>query len=335
MPISAITHALLSCGWLALATSVVLGQQPRLSITQKADLTLLTFRLPVTNGTITILQGADLCGTAPWTLAYVAPVCTYSGQWTLPHSSRTGFFKLVLNPNPVPDSMVWIAPGTFLMGSPTSDSEAKPDEFPQHEVTIAQGFWICKFEVTQQEYEDVMGVSNNRSLGKAGPNAPVDSVSWFSATNYCGKLTEREQALGRLPTGYVYRLPTEAEWEYACRADTQTRYTFGDDLEFLDNNVWWAGNGGSQPHPVGQKPPNAWGLFDMLGNVFEWCLDSYLPYPGSAAGTDSNLRNLRGGAFFCPLDVVRSACRNHATVPETRSALVGFRAVLGPTVPDH
>src|SRR5262249_49383971 len=137
------------------------------------------------------------------------------------------------------------------------------------------------YEVTQGEYLSLM--NTNPSYFTNNLNRPVDSVSWLDATNYCARLTAQELAAGRIPPGSRFRLPTAAEWEYAARAGTATRFSYGDDdpgLTDLINHAWFSNNSGIVTHPVGQKPPNPWGLYDMEGNVLEWTLDWYAPYPG-------------------------------------------------------
>src|SRR5215510_10182315 len=181
-----------------------------------------------------------------------------------------------------PTNLVFIPPGTFRMGSPTNDEEG-----PQTAVTISRGFWVGKYEVTQGEYLTVMGT--NPSGFKGDTNRPVETVSWFNATNYCGKLTQRERAAGRIATNSVYRLPTEAEWEYACRAWTSTRFSYGDDPDYtsLSDYAWYDSNSGGTTHPVGQKLPNPWGLYDMHGNVWKWVADPF----------DARQHLARGGCF--------------------------------------
>src|SRR5262249_41853232 len=157
--------------------------------------------------------------------------------------------------------------------------------------------------VTQGEYQSVTGV--NPSFFSGSTNLPVEQVSWIDATNYCGMLTQRERAAGHIAASWQYRLSTEAEWEYACRAGTTTRFYYGDDLSYLNltNNAWYEDNSDDQTHPVGLKPANPWGLYDMGGNVSEWCLDWYAPYPGGnvtdplATDSTSGLRVLRGGSW--------------------------------------
>src|SRR6266566_9619431 len=172
-----------------------------------------------------------------------------------------------------PTNMVFIPPGTFRMGSPTNEVDRYDMEGPQTAVTISRGYWMGKCEVTQGEYLAVM--ASNPSFITGDTNRPVEQVTWYDATNYCGVLTQREQAAGRIAADSVYRLPWEAEWEYACRAWTSTRFSYGDDPGYtnLTNYAWYKGNSGSTTHPVGQKLPNPWGLYDMHGNVWEWCQD--------------------------------------------------------------
>ncbi len=236
---------------------------------------------------------------------------------------------------PIPN-MVWIQPGTFTMGSPANEPGRFSGEGPQTRVTISQGFWMGKHEVKQSEYLAVMGV--NPSLFTGELNRPVEQVSWYNATNYCGKLTTWERSAGRLSAGYVYRLPTEAEWEYACRAATSTRFSFGDDLgnANLVNYGWYSDNSAGQTHSVGQKLPNPWGLYDMHGNLWEWCEDWFGSYPGGTAtdprGPSTGVRRIiRGGswnhiAIFC-----RSAERADFWLDQGHLD-IGFRVVLAPTV---
>ena len=241
-----------------------------------------------------------------------------------------------------PTNMVFIPPGTFRMGSPNSEEDrdlVDPliGEGPQTAVTISKGFWMGKYEVTQGEYLAVIG--SNPSGFKGDLHRPVESVSWFNATNYCGKLTLRERAAGRIATNSVYRLPTEAEWEYACRAWTSTRFSYGDDTGYADlpNYAWYGDNSDSTTHPVGQKLPNPWGLYDMQGNVVEWCQDWFAPYPGGIAldpqGPATGSRRVaRGGLWLRPGSYCRSAWRNGAP-PSVMLDGAGFRVVLSPGQP--
>jgi hypothetical protein len=218
----------------------------------------------------------------------------------------------------LPQQMVWIAPGTFTRGG--------------SEVTISRGFGMSKYEVTQAQYKAVVGTDPSHFKGD---NNPVEKVSWHDAVAYCTKLTEKEKAAGRLPVGYEYRLPTEAEWEYGCRAGTTTLFSFGDDESKLGEYGWYDSNSGSTTHSVGEKKPNGWGLYDMHGNVFEWCQDWRGDYPGGSvtdpqgAATGSN-RVIRGGYWRFFAGDCRSEYRSHSK-PGYRSSHVGFRPVLAPT----
>ena len=224
------------------------------------------------------------------------------------------------------DGFVWIPPGTFVMGSPVGEEGRGSDEV-QHTVTLRQGFWLSDHEVTEDEYENVTG--NNLTLVK-GLNLPARSVTWDSAVLYCQKLTERERAAGRITAQQAYRLPTEAEWEYAARAGT-TGARYGE----LDAIAWWSGNRENLKHSVKQKAPNAWGLYDMLGNVQEWCADWYGNYStesiidptGPISGTH---RVIRGGATTYYAGATRSANRNSWN-PATSWVDIGFRPVLAST----
>jgi formylglycine-generating enzyme required for sulfatase activity len=234
-----------------------------------------------------------------------------------------------------PDTIrwAWIPPGTFTMGSPASEQHRYDNEGPQTQVTITRGFWMGRYEVTQGEYQAVMG--SNPSSFSGEPKRPVEQVSWSDATNYCTKLTERERAAKTLPAGYVYRLPTEAEWEYACRAGTTTRFGYGDDPGYaqLGNYAWYGSNSEDTTHAVGLKQPNDWGLHDMRGNVWEWCLDWYGAYPGGSVtdpkgpGSGSH-RVIRGGSCRHDGGYCRSACRGSYAPGYRDYYFLGFRAVL-------
>jgi formylglycine-generating enzyme required for sulfatase activity len=202
-------------------------------------------------------------------------------------------------------------------------------------VTV-RSFYIGKYEVTQREYQEVMGTNPSNFKGD---NLPVENVSWFDAVEYCNKRSQKE---GLTPAYTIngtnvtwnrnangYRLPTEAEWEYACRAGTTTAYNTGANIS--DNTGWYVANNGNRTHPVGQKPANAWGLYDMHGNVLEWCWDWYGNYPSTAqtdpTGASSGVdRVIRGGRWINSAQYVRSAVRSVST-PSVRHNLLGFRVV--------
>ncbi|NCR41614.1 MAG: formylglycine-generating enzyme family protein [Microcystis aeruginosa W13-11] len=207
--------------------------------------------------------------------------------------------------NGVTLEMVNLLAGQFLMGSPDSDLDAKSEEKPQHQVKV-NSFAIGKYPVTQAQYEAVM--RNNPSRFQNNPQNPVEKVSWNDAQAFCQKLSQI--------TGKTYRLPIEAEWEYACRAGTTTRFYFGDDANQLGDYAWYVGNSQQTTHPVGQKKPNAWGLYDMSGNVWEWCEDNWhdsyenAPRDGSAwLRNDNNYHIVRGGSWDFNPYYCRSASR--------------------------
>jgi len=247
---------------------------------------------------------------------------------------RTFYRVLLQSP---PTNMVFVPPNTFLMGSPTNELHRDTNEGPQTTVTLTRGFWIGKYEVTQAEYLSVTG-TNPSQFPPGDLSRPVSSVSWPDATNYCWMLTQREIAAGRIPVGSEYRLPTEAEWECAARAGTTTRFSYGDDPDYssLTNYAWQNFEDGLTVHPVGQKLPNPWGLYDMAGNVFEWCQDWLGPLPGGSVtdpqGPPSNSigwKIMRGGAFDFGGSACRSASRNFfPNHPVLTDWNLGFRVVL-------
>lgn len=227
--------------------------------------------------------------------------------------------------------LIWIAPGRFAMGSANTEAGRYGDEGLVTQVRLARGFWLGKHEVTQSEYEAVAG--NNPSNWR-GSRLPVERVNWNEAVGFCLRLTERERNAGRLSAAFEYRLPTEAQWEYACRAGTTTRFAFGDDLGYrqVDKYVWYSANSSTQTHPVGQKQANPWGLHDMHGNVWEWCADRFGYYPGGSVtdptgAKDGSVRVLRGGSFLDEPNLIRSACRGRSS-PATSLANNGFRVAL-------
>ena len=234
--------------------------------------------------------------------------------------------------------MIWIEPGTFTMGSP-KDELGRWDDEVQHEVTLTQGYWLGKYEVTQAQYEAVMGTNPSEFKGA---DLPVECVSWFDAKEFCAKLTAIEKAVGRLPEGYEYTLPTEAQWEYACRAGTTTSLNSGKNLSDkdqcpeMDEVGWYGYNSDDTTHPVGQKQPNAWGLYDMHGNVYERCLDWFGDYPTSAVtdptGPDiGEYYVIRGGSWACYARSCRSASRYY-DYPDDCWTDCGFRVALAPVV---
>ena len=232
----------------------------------------------------------------------------------------------------VPDlnlEMAYIRPGTFTMGSPDSEEGRYNDESPQTRVSLTKGYWLGKTEVTQGQYEALMG-SNPSNFKNAGRDAPVEQVSWEDAMQFCRKLTERERQAGRLPEGYEYTLPTEAQWEYAGRAGTTSPFAGSANL---DSMGWYTSNSGNTTHPVAQKQANAWGLYDMHGNVWEWCRDWSGGYPGGSVtdpmGPSSGSGRVgRGGCWDDDAGGCRSASRV-GYVPGGRYYFLGFRLALG------
>jgi len=220
--------------------------------------------------------------------------------------------------------LVPIPAGEFQMGSPDSEAGRVENEI-QHVVKIAKPFYLGQHEVTQGQFERVMGKTPSHFKGKQNP---VETVRWNEAVEFCRKLSELPEEKA---AGYVYRLPTEAEWEYSCRAGTQTMYSFGDSESELGDYAWYIKNSGVTTHPVGSKKPNAWGLYDMHGNVREWCQDWHGDYPsgsvtdptGAASGS---YRVHRGGSWGLNSGLCRSALRIW-DAPDDRYHYLGFRVL--------
>ena len=206
-------------------------------------------------------------------------------------------------------NMAWIESGCFVMGSPEGEGDA--DEHPQHRVCLS-GYYIDRYEVTQEEYAKV--IKKNPSVFSKCPNCPVEYVSWDEAKEYCERTGKR--------------LPTEAEWEYAARAGSETRYYWGNGMDTA--YVWYAANAGHRTHAVGQKWPNARGLYDMLGNVREWCSDRFSDntYRTSTVNNPLSVTGrypvLRGGSWMDDAKKVRSMARASEN-PKTRDSMIGFR----------
>ena len=242
--------------------------------------------------------------------------------------------------------LVPITHGEFLMGSPESEKGRREDE-TEHRVRLRQPFWMGKYPVTQAEYQAVMGDNPSRFKG---PRRPVEMVDWHQAMAFCASLTERAREAGCLPEGFKFRLPTEAEWEYACRAGTTSAFNDGSDCTHpdgkdpaLDRLGWFGSNSGGETHPVGEKLPNAWGLHDLHGNVLEWCTDhaewkdrvvtdTYVdgivdPLCGKGAW-----RVVRGGSYWFESWYCRSASRS-AFGPGIRVRGLGFRLAAGQELP--
>lgn len=247
--------------------------------------------------------------------------------------------------NEIKSGMVFIPAGTFQMGN-TGEHSGNEWEKPLHTVTISKSFYMSKYEISQKQYEEVMGI--NPSYFK-GVNLPVEQVSWYDAVEFCNKLSLKE---GLSPCYSIngtnvicnfdangYRLPTEAEWEYAAKAGTTTDFYSGslsyEQCSPLDYNLdrigWYCGNSDDKTHPLGQKEPNASGLYDMSGNVWEWCWDWYGEYSNvnvtDPKGENSGYcRVLRGGSWYYFAYYCRSA-RRYCNSPENRFLTIGFRVV--------
>jgi sulfatase modifying factor 1 len=252
----------------------------------------------------------------------------------LPPPSSTGDALPRTITNSVGAKLVLITPGTFMMGSPESDTDAATDEKPQHSVTLTKSFYLGETEVTQGQWKKVMGTEpwKGQDFVREGENYPATYVSWNDAVSYCERLSELE--------GKTYRLPTEAEWEYACRGGTTTRYSFGDDASELPRYGWFNENadsvGEKYAHEVKQKLVNPFGLYDMHGNVFDWCSDWYGDYSSGSqtdpvGGSTSSYRVVRGGSWYDRASYCRSASRG-GSVPSDRSGSLGFRLLLSPSV---
>jgi formylglycine-generating enzyme required for sulfatase activity len=243
-----------------------------------------------------------------------------------PSPEASGGAETVLLPGDVPLDMVWIPAGTFLMGYPDTEQDPGPVQAPQHQVTLSRGFWMGKYEFTQAQWLAVMGSNPSNFTGDL--SRPVEQVSWNDIQGLLTTLNAQ--------TGKTFRLPTEAEWEYACRAGTTTRFYWGDDAGYTEigNYAWSGTNSDWKTHPVGQKMPNAWGLYDMSGNVCEWCQDWCGGYPSGpvtdpAGPSSSTSRVYRGGQwnnYPKDCDDCRSAYRCGST-PDARWRSSGFRVV--------
>ncbi len=310
------------------------------------------------------VQSADLGYDARNGILYVPTLFTHH---VIAYQLKRTTEELVAGqPYTVPElglKLAWIKPGEFTMGSPKEEGGREPNEKP-HAVKISQGFWMGTFEVTVDQWAAFATATGYKTEAEHGDGLtkiirgqwlrdpasnwrnpgfpqsgdyPVVGISWNDAMAFGDWLTKRERAAGRLPDGYRFTLPTEAEWEYACRAGSTEPY-MGDPKK-LPASMWLRygdGVGGivSKPNtnPVGAKRANAWGLYDAHGNVFEWCRDWYGDYPASAV-TDPNgpttgaQRVMRGGSWYCSSPNVRSAFRAR-DVPDTRSSSLGFRLSL-------
>ena len=244
--------------------------------------------------------------------------------------------------------LVPIPAGEFLMGSPDLDPDADDDEKPQHLVRITRPFLLAPWPVTQSQYQRVMG--ETPSYFKDQPENPVETVSWYDAVRFCNRLSEMEkrkpfyEIKGKVVTipskeGPGFRLPSEAEWEYACRAGSKTRYSFGDDPAGLGEHAWYRENSGQQTQPVGKKHPNKFGLYDMHGNVWEWCWDGWdedyyklfsmhKPVVDPLGPSLATFRVVRGGGWDFSPRSLWSAARVKRE-PDDKLVSLGFRVARG------
>ena len=228
--------------------------------------------------------------------------------------------------------MVAVSAGSFSMGT----TIVGPWSQPVHAVAITRPFWIGKHEVTQAQYQALSGINPSSFQGASYPDAarrPVENVSWLSAMAYCATLTAVESAAGRIPVGYQYRLPTEAEWEYCCRAGTATEYSLGATVSCAQVNYQQCTG---ETRAVGSYAANPWGLHDMHGNVWEWCLDAWdgsANYPSTAVAdpysTVGQARIIRGGSWINTPDLCLSGLRGSYAVG-LQNLTLGFRVVLAP-----
>jgi formylglycine-generating enzyme required for sulfatase activity len=226
--------------------------------------------------------------------------------------------------------LVLIPAGKFLMGSPEGDKDAFDAEHPQHRVRITRPFYLSATEVTRGQFRQFVKEAGYQIDGgwqntgfKQTDDHPVVNVSWNDAVAFCKWLSRKEEV--------TYRLPTEAEWEYACRAGTTTRYSFGDDEASLGEFAWFIGNSKGATHPVGQKSRNSWGLHDMYSNAWEWCSDGYAddyykrsPVDDPQGVEGATVRVIRGGGWFSGPRSARAANRN-GYAPGSRDISLGFR----------
>ena len=207
------------------------------------------------------------------------------------------------------------------MGGMSGEQDSTTDENPQHQVTLTHGFWMGKYEVTQAQWQAVMGTNPSHFTGDL--NRPVEQINWSDTQSFITTLNTL--------TNKTFRLPSEAEWEYACRAETTTRFYWGDDANYgqIGNYTWHDPNSGETTHPVGEKWPNAFGLFDMSGNVWELCQDWYSDYTAGATTdptgpTSGTYRVLRGGGIYDEAQYCRSADRDYFN-PSSKYYDLGFR----------
>jgi sulfatase modifying factor 1 len=234
----------------------------------------------------------------------------------------------------------WCPPGKFQMGSPTDEPGHRSEE-KQTEVELTQGFWIQQYELTQENWNSI---ARRRPWEDADPyryrtgsQLPADYIDWYEAMSYCQMLTDLEREEGGIVEGQRFQLPTEAQWEYACRAGTTTAFSFGNDISVLKDHAWFLDNtwdaGEGWPHEAGTRKPNGWGIHDMHGNVWEWCVDRFVVNPPGGinpytVGSGRSQRTCRGGCWNTPPESLRSAARGELSSTGVRFSGIGFRMVL-------
>ena len=263
-------------------------------------------------------------------LSFFSVVLVFFHLLALLHPARAQAPKEITNS--IGMKLVLIPKGTFMMGSPESEQGRNENE-NQHEVTISKDYYLGVYEVTQAQYEKVMGKNpsyfQGAKVGNENADLPVENVSWDDTVEFCKRLSDlpEEKKAGRL-----YRLPTEAEWEYACRAGSKTAYSFDDEEGLLPEYGWFKRNSSDRTHTVGLLEPNAWGLYDMHGNVWECCSDRYGDYPKGAVSDPSGPKEgsdrvSRGDSWYDVAASCRSALR-FRIAPVVRYYFLGFRLAL-------
>ena len=231
-------------------------------------------------------------------------------------------------------TLVWCPAGTFTMGSPESEEDRDDDE-RQRQIALPEGFWLGKYEVTQAEWKQVMGTTpwKEKERVQEGPRYAASFMKWGEMRVFLKRLTHQERQAGRLPERAEYTLPTEAQWEYACRAGTKTAFSFGESSEAIHDYAWFHRNAmlidQKYAHEVGAKKPNAWGFHDLHGNVWEACLDVFEKKSPIEQEPLVSLRVYRGGAWYGDPYLCRSANRGWLS-PDSHGDSLGFRVALIP-----
>ena len=353
--------AWLAMAWLGLGGAAASASAAALPLRLELGTNSLTLVVgPITNaGALFVLTAPDLetFSSMPAIFLQTNTPATSGLRLPLPvggTNAPVAFFSAALSPGLAP-ALVEIPAGEFLMGSPPTELGRFAWEGPQTDVTFTNTFKMSKFEITQIEYAAVMSNSpsyRNPSYFSGVTNRPVEQVTWSNAMEFCQRLTESQRSSGCLPTNLAYRLPTSAEWEYACRAGTTTPFHYGPDLRsgmanfdgFYEYDALlgevYNPNGSHlwKPAPVGGYAPNALGLYDMHANVWEWCLDWWsASLPGGSVTnptgpTSGANREIRGGCWYNDGRFCRSAYRLWS-LPTNASNDIGFRIVLAPVLP--